>query len=341
MFRKPLLVLVPAVLIPILVAVGAYATTRHYEVSASMWAQVPSVSTDGGATLRSPAASETQRFQERMDTEAFRNKIITAAGLDDKVASGEWPPASDLGRLLSKTPITKPIASALGLTAPSDAGSAHDRALQKIKSTLSIEAKGDNLVRITYRGEDPDTGVALVNAAYKTYQDEEASSSAAQAQAVLGFYEDQVAKRKSEVEDADAALTTFQAQNPETPGVSFPVDKAQELTRLRAAYEVSLGQYQDALSRLSEVQARADASASGQQANFSLVDPPTAPDGPTLDVSRAVTLVFMGLVFGVGVGSALVLVSTWSDQTLRRVEDVEQRLRVAVLASLPLVGKGS
>jgi uncharacterized protein involved in exopolysaccharide biosynthesis len=327
--------------IPILVAIGAYATTRHYEVSASMWAQVPSVSTDGGATLRAPAASETQTFQERMETETFRNKIITAAGLDDEVASGEWPPASDLGKLLSKTPITKPIAGVLGLTAPILCGRARAQALARVKSVLRMEARGDNLVRITYTGEEPDLGVDLVNAAYKTYQDEEASSSAAQAQAVLAFYEDQAAEQKAELEDADIALTTFEAQNPETPGVPRPVAEAQEQARLRAAYEVSLGQYEAALERLSEIQVRADMDVSGRQSRFLLVDAPVAPSGPTLDVSKAVTLVFMGLVFGVGVGGSLVLISTWSDQTLRRPEDIEVRLRVPVLASLPHVGKGS
>ncbi len=342
LFRHPLLLVVPGILIPVLVAIGAFLTTRNYEVSAALWAHGSSVVVeDRDTSYRAPAATEAQTFRERLDTEAFRDQIITAAGLDSQVADMEWPPSSDLGRLLSKTPLTKPIATVLGLAPPASAEDAHSRALAEINKGITVEAQGDNLVRITYGGNDPEIGVAVVEAAIKVYQEEQVQSSSSQAQAILQFYQDQVSDRKVELDEATAALSSFEALHPEVEGVPRPVSEAEQLAQLQADREVRLSQYEAALQRLNEAELRADTDITGQQYDLVVVDAPTAPDGPTLDVSRALTLVFMGIVFGVGVGGVLLLVRTWSDQTLRRAEDVELRLRVPVLASLPHVGKGN
>jgi uncharacterized protein involved in exopolysaccharide biosynthesis len=339
-FRHRLLLLLPAILIPVLVAIGAWATTRHYEVTATMWAQVPALISTSGTSFTAPSVAEAETFSEHLSTEAFRRQILTDAGLDDKVQAGEWPAQSDLGRLLSKTPLTKPIASFLGLNAPSGDEAALDRALSEVERRITVEARGTNLVRITYRGGDPEVGVALVNTAIKTYQDQNFSSTSSQAQAVLSFYEDQVSERKAALDDANTALQEFQVQYPAVPGADRPPSEEQELGRLQAEYDVRLSQYEKAVEQLGEAQLLADTSLTSSQHAFTMVDAPKVPKAPTLDVSRAVTLVFMGIVFGFGLGCVLVLVRTWSDRTLQRAEDVEARLRVAVLASLPHIRKG-
>jgi uncharacterized protein involved in exopolysaccharide biosynthesis len=364
-FRHPLLLLVPAVLIPLLVAVGAYLTSRHYEVSAALWADDPSIASTERISYDSPAVREAQTFEERLSTESFRSSVIAAADLDNKVSSGEWPPSSGLGSLLSKTPLTEPIASMLGLTPPVSAADRLDRALEEVENAISIEARGDNLVRITHTGSDPEVGVALVEAAIEVYETEQTRSSGTQAQAILQFYERQVAERKEALEDASDAVQTFLSRYPAaadeallpaqaqqlanlnsedqytgTDEGSFAPTLAQQLANLETEYDIQLSQYELALEQLGEAQLRADTDVTASQSGFLVVDPPTAPDGPTLDVSRAVTLVFMGIVFGVGVGGVLVVMRTWWDQTLRRAEDVEQRLRVPVLASLPRVKRG-
>ncbi len=340
-FRHRLLLLMPAILIPVLVAIGAWVTTRHYEVTATVWAQVPTlISTEGGTSYTAPSVAEAETFNEHLSTEAFRRQVLTDAGLDEEVLAGKWPGQSDLGRLLSKTSVTKPIASFLGLGTPVGDEEALRRAIDEVEKRISVESRGTNLVRITYKGGDPETGVALVNTAIKAYQDENYSNSSSQAQAVLSFYEDQVSERKNALDDANAPLRQFEAQHPTMPGVSLSPSEAQELGRLQADYDVRLSQYEKAVEQLGEAQLRADTSLTSRQHAFTLVDAPKAPNAPTLDVSRAVTLVFMGIVFGFGLGSVLILIRTWSDRTLQRADDVEARLRVPVLATLPHIRKG-
>lgn len=340
-FRHRLLLLMPAILIPVLVAIGAWATTRHYEVTATMWAQVPTlISTGGGTSYTAPSVAEAETFNEHLSTEAFRRQVLTDAGLDEAVLAGKWPAQSDLGSLLSKTFVTKPIASFLGLSAPVSDEEALRRAIDEVQRRISVESRGTNLVQITYKGGDPETGVALVNTAIKTYQDQNFSSSSSEAQAVLGFYQDQVSQRRTDLDDANASLRDFEAQHPVVEGVARPPSQAQELARLQSDYDVRLSQYEKAVEQLGETQLRADTGLTSRQHAFTLVDPPKVPKSPTLDVSRAVTLVFMGLVFGFGLGSVLILIRTWSDRTLQRAEDVEARLRVPVLATLPHIRKG-
>jgi uncharacterized protein involved in exopolysaccharide biosynthesis len=340
-FRHPLLLLAPAVLIPLLVAMGAWATTRHYEVTATVWAQQPTlVGTTGGTSGRAPSETEAETFSEHLSTEAFRQQVLTDAGLSDKVAAGQWPAQSDLGKLLSKTPLTKPIASFLGLKAPSNSAEAQTRALAEIQKRITVQANGTNLVRITYKGSDPETGVSLLNTAIKTYQDQNFGSSNSATQAILSFYQDQVDHSRKDMQDANSKVMDFQTQHPVAVGAARPDSEAQQLSQLQADYDVRLTQYEKAVEQLGAAQLQADAGLTSRQQQFTVVDAPQVPKAPTLDVRRAVTLVFMAVVFGFGLGAFLVLVRTWSDRTLQRAEDAESRLRVPVLATLPRIRKG-
>jgi hypothetical protein len=337
--RSPLVWLVPAVLLPLLVAVGAVMTSRQSEVRAAVWAQASSLLDAPTGSLSPPAEIEAGTFNERLSTESFRASILTAAGLDEKVEEGEWPGGSALGNLLDEFPLTKPFAGFLGASS-GDAEANRQRALDAVKSSIRAEARGNNLVYIVYVGDDAETGVALVNGAIASYQKESLGQSNAQAQAILDFYAEQVAERQQELEEADANLRAFEAEHPVAVGASRPASEAQELAQLQAVYNIHLSQYELAMSRQDDAQVRAQASLTTSDNDFSVVDQPAAPQSSSVDFRRAAMLTFLGVFFGVGLGVLLIVLRTWLDQTVRRREDVRELSGLDLLAVLPDLRKG-
>jgi hypothetical protein len=149
--RTPLLWVIPVVVIPLLVAVGTFFMSRQYEVTATVWAQAPSLIDTATGRTDPPAQVEAQTFNERLSTESFRSSLLTASGLDDKVAAGEWPGSSRIGSMLSSFPVTKPIAGLFGGRATGNADVNRATALAELNGVES-GARGNNLVLITYAG---------------------------------------------------------------------------------------------------------------------------------------------------------------------------------------------
>jgi len=338
--RNPLLWILPAVLLPLLVAVGAIMTGGQARVEASLWTQVsPLIDTSAG-TLKPPAQVEADTFNERLSTESFRFSIITAAGLDDRVKNGTWPGESGVGNLLAKFPLTKPLAGFFGASSSGDVEANRNRALAAVKASLVAEARGNNVLYVVYTGDSADTGVALVSAAISAYQKESVGQSSAQASAVLNFYAQQVAEREQALEQADADLRAFEAEHPAAVGAPRAASEAQQLAQYQSIYNIRLSQYELAMNRQGDAQVRAQASLTTSDNNFQLVDEAHTARGLALNLRRAAMLTFVGIVFGFGLGGLLIVLRTWFDETVRRREDVKGLFGLDVLAVLPNVKKG-
>jgi hypothetical protein len=325
--RDPLLWLVPALLLPLLVAIGAVMISRQSEVKATIWTQVPSLigTPAPQETPQPPAEIEAATFNERLSTESFRASILTAAGLDDQVTQGKWPGKSGLGSLLAKLPF-------FGGSSSNDAEANRNRALGAVKKSLKAEARGNNLVHIVYVGGDAQTGVALVNGAIEAYQEENLKQNSA----VLDFYEKQVSEREQDLEAAAADLRAFYEGDLTAVGAPTAPSEAQ----LQSVYNVRLSQYELAVSRQVDAQVRVQASLTTKDNEFSVVDPPSVPLGSALNVSQAAMLTFTGVFFGVGLGVMLIVLRTWLDQVVRRAEDVQRLLGLKLLAVVPDLRKG-
>jgi capsular polysaccharide biosynthesis protein len=338
--RTPLIWIVPAVLLPLLVAIGAVVTSRQVEVQASVWTQRSSLIDTPGVALKVPAQTEADAFNERLGTESFQASVLTAAGLDDQAQNGTWPGESSLASLLKKSALTKPLAGLFGGVSSGDVDSNRTRALDAVKSSVTAAAQGDSLIYITYTGTDEETGIALVNGAVDVYQKESLGLSSADAQAVLDFYAKQVAEKQQALEDQDTSLRAFEAEHPAAVGALRPPSEAQQLAQLQSIYNIRLSEYELAMTRQGDAQLRAQAALTSSGADFQVVDPARAPHGTTIALRRAAALTFVGIVFGFGLGALLIVLRTWFDDTVRRGEDVRKLLGLDLLAALPDLEKG-
>jgi uncharacterized protein involved in exopolysaccharide biosynthesis len=338
--RNPLLWIVPAVLLPLLVAVGAIMTSRQARVEATVWTQVSSLIDTPGGSAKPPAQIEADTFNERLNTESFRSSVITSAGLDEQVKSGKWPARSGVASLLAKFPLTKPLAGVFGASSSGNEETNRDLALVAVNSSLIAEARGNNLLYIIYTGDSADTGVALVSGAIDTYQKENLGQSSTEAQAVLDFYAKQVADRQQALEQADADLRAFEAEYPAAVGAPRAASEAQQLAQYQSIYNIRLSQYELAMNRQGDAQERAQASLTTSDNAFQLVDQPHAPPGLSLNLRRAAMLTFVGIVFGFGLGGLLIALRTWFDEAVRGREDVKGLFGLELLAVLPSLKKG-
>jgi len=335
-FRNPLLWVLPALLLPLLVAVGAIMLGRQNSVEASVWTQTSSLLDSTATTgLAPPAQLQANAFNQWLNTESFRASIITAAGLDDKVNSGDWPKKSGVRSMLAGLPLTKPLFGG----SSSDAAANHDRALAAVKSNLSAQVRGDNLLFITYKGGGTDDDVALVKAALDTYQKQNLGINSTQAQSLIDFYQGQVNADQQALAQSDTDLQSFETQHPASLVSPRPPSEAQQLAQLQSTYNIHLSQYELALGRLSDAQARAQASVSSSNTDFQVVDQPRLM-GATLQLKITGLLMFAGIVFGFGIAALLIALRTWFDDTVREPEDVRKLFGRDALATMPSFKKG-
>lgn len=335
-FRNPLLWLLPALLLPLLVAVGAIMLGRQSSVQASVWTDTSAL-LDATLTtnLAPPAQLQADAFNQWLNTESFRSTIITTAGLDDKVNSGQWPKKSGISALLTKFPLTKPIFGG----SSGDAAANHDRALAELKSKLSAQVAGNNLLFITYKGGNSDDDVAAVKAALDTYQKQNLGKDSSQAQALIQFYTNEVSSDEQSLSEASNDLQAFQAEHPAAPGAARPPSEASQLAELQSTYNIRLSQYELALSHLSDEESRAQASVSSSNTDFQVVDQPTA-KAPALQLKITALLTFAGVIFGFGIAGLLIALRTWSDDAVREAEDVRKLFGREAMATIASFKKG-
>jgi uncharacterized protein involved in exopolysaccharide biosynthesis len=279
-----------------------------------------------GGSLKPPAQVEAN-VQRAAQHGSFRASIIAAAGLDEQVKNGDWPARSGVAKLLAGFPLTNPFAGFLGATSTADEQANHDLALAAVKSSLSAEARGNNLLYIIYRGDSTSTGITLVGGAIDTYQKENLGQTSTEAKAIIDFYTEQVAAAQQSLEQADSDLRAFEAEHPASPAAPRPPSEAQQLGSLQSTYNIRLSQYELALNRQSDAQVRAQASLTTSDNDFQIVDQPHASGGLSLNLQRAAMLTFVGIVFGFGLAGLLIVLRTWFDDTVRRREDVKHSLR--------------
>lgn len=338
LFRSPALLVLPVLLIPLVVAPGAFLSSHQYRVAATVWVE------EGNGLLddnRTPGAREAEAFRQRLETEAFRDTIIKEAGLTQTVEALAWPKTGGGPAWLAKVPFAGRIAQLLGGKRPEDVETARALASQEVFATLAVEEPGRNLVRVSYVGGDPEIGVRLVDAAIVVYKSESLSLAEQRAQQIVEFYEGELRARQREMEQARVALAAYEGKLPAgySDSVASCFSESQELAALKRAHDDSIARYQEVQGNLDDAKHQAETDLIERANSLVVVDSPAIPGSRTLDLHGILTLTLLGVVLGSGMGAMLIVVRTWSDQRLRRPEDVESRLKVPVLGSLPRISK--
>jgi uncharacterized protein involved in exopolysaccharide biosynthesis len=334
LFRSKLLVLVPSLLLPALVFAGLRAMPPSYEVGATLWVDAATDEAPNySGTAPSASAIEARAFQERLRTEAFRERVVRDSGLEEQVETYAWPQPQAPGSLLAGFVLTRPLGKALGAVAATTPEEAWERATDAVLKQLSVTDLGHNLLTVSYKGPDRETGLKLVAAAIEANNAEKAVAAQRKAEGTSNVQSPVVAALVAEMRAAHDAYAEYASALSLSPTAA----EQRKLEDLQKTYfdasnrlqQLKIAQAQATLETLAEWTNKAS--------SLTVIDAPGGSLSPTMGLKLQLALTVIGGVLGVALGATLVVLRTWLDGTVRGAASVETRLNLPVLAVVPAI----
>jgi uncharacterized protein involved in exopolysaccharide biosynthesis len=194
-------------------------------------------------------------------------------------------------------------------------------------------------VRIRFRAPTPELSFQVVNALLDAYQGRSIADHAAQAELAISFYEGRRLESEEQLAKSNAALRRYMAanprlaasDNPRSPAAPAPVDP--QLSELRNRVELDENEFERARTTLEQARLQASAAQQGRELGFQVLDPPELPVFRSRDTRRLLMFPAAGLVVGLSLSAALLLLLCLTDRSLRWEGDLP--MSVALLGSLP------
>jgi uncharacterized protein involved in exopolysaccharide biosynthesis len=299
--RHRLLLPLPVVFALILAAWTSFGQPASYESTASLWVDKPASAESSLGNLNPaelpPAQQEQQVLLELLTTRSFMTTVAERSGLKQHLvteSSDGFGPSALLSKLTGPKSIQDQVVSALGP-----------------KHVTSI-VPGPQVLQISYTGASPAVARSTLQAIVTGLQQDSASLGRRHNQVAVSYYRSQVeaaSKTVSSLRDQIAAYTRSRRGR----GAGDP-----NLAALQTAEGAANTQLNQANASLSQATGAAQAGSDGSAVH--VLDPPTAPLGPTSGMKRRVMAILGGLFAGLVISFLAVVVLTptrrdpWEDE---------------------------
>lgn len=302
-FRHLIWFLIPPLALAALGVLQASKTLQLYEASGVLSASsnplVPDQVAPGAPAqfFESTADAASRTINEQLRTDKFLEEVAESAGLGEAVSSGFLD-------------------------------------LDVVRSSVWSTPDGTSLVQVRATWADPQTAFALVQSTIDTYQDFLAEAVASDASEAVAFYNEQLARYRSDVEAAEQELISFVAQLPVEgePSVAESF-QLQRLTDALSAAEskVVVAENEIESAELTVAQSRSEAGRS-----LTVVDAPKLPTSPESTLVAQAMTVIAYMLLGVVIAVAALLISTVIDQSVSSTSDLLVD-GVAFVATVPAI----
>jgi uncharacterized protein involved in exopolysaccharide biosynthesis len=290
------------VLLPAIAGAVTILLFPTYRASAQLWVDSPSYfgsgSTPSGWSIYlTPAQNEADSLNQLLYTRAFGNSLY----------DGLAPAVPD----------------------PLD----RERALASSK--LTISSLGTHLVVVSAICDRPPTCVAIVNTALDVLKRQQVQFEKDQAKAGIDFVGGQLKDSQASLATAEEALQKYLSEHPTVKVDSVADNNGPELSRLLSTVQQLRTKVSDLQNSLSRDQYVMSVATSVIQSGPRVVDQPqVSGTGLTGDgSSKKKAAIAAGCCLAVGLAYLFVL--AWVDKTARNPRELEKRLEVPVVTTIP------
>jgi len=320
LFRHKLLILLPSVLIPLIVApIALLSAPSYYESIAGIWVERPTYLTyrSDDNTFLTPAQNQIARLNEVMKTRAFLSDVAKRTSLSSLVGTrGE------------------------------------DRAYELIAKSTLMATSGSHLLVLTARTPSANLSFEIVTGVSEAFKDRAMSDRIEQAELGISFYESRLKSAEETLAKSNEALRRYVASNQRLFGNDSGGGAASRIGLPAAATDPQLSQLmrqadleqRDVESmRTSLERARLDVSAAleGQELGFQMLDRPQVPTNAIIERRRSLMFPAAGALVGLMLSATLLVLLLASDRSARSEADLLATTRVlGVIPQLRVQGEG-
>jgi uncharacterized protein involved in exopolysaccharide biosynthesis len=311
-FRHKLLILIPPLVIPLIVAPFAVLTApTYYESWAGIWvdrATQLKATSDWNPYL-TPAQNQRDQLTELLRTRRFVNDVAR------------------------RTPAVAPLMNSRD---------GQDRVHKMLTNGLTVTTNGNRLLLLRLRADTPEIAFGLLNAVIETYREKDAESLADQAGLAITFFESRLSAAEEKYSASTDALRRYLAANPRLSSLEAPRSAGSaaqgpalppttlnpELAELVRRQELDQRSVLEARTSLEKAQLDAAAAAEGQEMGFQLVDQPLRPTAPIRETRKRLVVPAAGILVGLALSAALLVLLVASDRAARSEADLPPGIRV-------------
>ena len=340
LFRRKALFLIPFIAIPALTTLTAFYSERQYTVRASAWAENTTIlQTPGPSRSLTPNETEARVLRDRLKTVSFISEVMHRTGLTEAIRAGEWPEPTRLQALIGRNRLLRLLASPLRLTPPETFAGAFRLGIRTVNKRLGIDARGNNLILVSFVGPDPELGQRIIEETLALHQQMSVDARLRESEVGVDYLTKESLVQEQRLIESDRALADFEEQFPSPPpGLQRPPEELKELQRLQQAKAIDETRYLSALDRLEDLRLRSNASLSTADLLFRVVDPPVAATSISrVSVRRLGLMAMVGLTLGLILGSVAVVFATWRDGTVRTLTDLERAIDTPLIIEVPIL----
>jgi hypothetical protein len=231
----------------------------------------------------------------------------------------------NINELLGTNEFAMNVANQAGIGSAIESGVVQ---LAGIRQSIGAYPTGTNLVTIRVATDNPELSFRLASSTIASFTQWVIDGDIAESTAAEAFFDNLLTTYESDLNDARAALGSFEGD---------PLEPSVERDRLASEVELAMGRYASALQKSEDAQLRTETATSDITQRLRVVDVPQLPFAPESSRKAAVltvaTFVAVGMLFAIGfVAAGAVL-----DRSVRYAGDVQSRLHLDVLAVVPAV----
>lgn len=306
-FRHALLIVLPIVVIPMVVAAAMLATPPQYEAQAGMWVEQATYlnySTDDINRYLPPSMNQRNRLLELMQTRSFLSAIANKTTL----ASIALEPNGD------------------------------DALRQIFARDFEVAASGDHLLILKFRSENRDDAATVLSTMVDEFKARAAADRYGQAEVAINFYQSRLTNSEVQLVAARNKLTTYLSENPKVAAAltgtgADPARFDPKYAEVQRSVDSSQRDADAARTSLERAELDVAAGVQGLELGFRIVDPVQASPTASRQLKKLLMYPIAAVVVGFLLSASLLLLFALSDRSVRSLADLGPD--VVILGVLP------
>ena len=305
-FRRPIINLIPLVLMMALGAFTAFSAPKEYRSVGVLYASSGTLLADLTETANTPifgadtpALVTSRTLNNLVKIDSFLTSIIENARLAGSIETG----------VLTR---------------------------DEVRSSISAEAVGDNIVAISATSPRPEQSQLIAQGTVDSFVGFVVGNDIADATLSVAAYQSEVERAETELIEARNAFDEYSLANPQPAVGERPVEVELELERLSGNLDRAETAVQNAQDDVNGARLTLEVSRALVERKLDVLDEPVLPKTPQPRLQAAAMTMIMFTFLGALLSLALVVITAMLDRTVRTAGDLA-KFDVEVLAVVPNV----
>lgn len=212
-----------------------------------------------------------------------------------------------------------------------------DETLFWFRTGINVGSSPGSLMQVTGTSIDPATAQASAKGVIDVYVEWRIEADLAQSQSAEVFLAQLAEERRIELEEAKGALASFLILNPDPEEGERPTSEGIALGELETAVTAARDRYDTALVNVETAQLATSQTEVDTRVNLRIVDSPALPTTPESRTTSNLMQVILFAILGAGASLGVLVVTTFTDTSIRFPAEVRDRLGKEPLAVVPRV----